>query len=132
MFGSEQPQTLDINLPVHQVGRLNDSVSMALLYSACDLFVLPSMQDNLPNTILEALACGTPCVGFDTGGISDLIQHKSNGYLARLRDTADLADGIQWTVTQSWNATTIHQAIVQQYALPHIAEQYQKLYETYA
>lgn len=131
VFGSEHPQALDLHLPVHQVGRLHDSVSMALLYSACDLFVLPSMQDNFPNTILEALACGTPCVGFDTGGISDLIQHKHNGYLARLRDTADLADGIQWATTQSWDASNIHQAIVDEYALPHIAEQYHKLYETY-
>ena len=132
VFGTEQAQNLEINLPVHQVGRLHDSVSMAVLYSACDVFVLPSVQDNFPNTILEALACGTPCVGFDTGGMADLIQHQINGYLAMLMDTDDLANGINWILTQSRNPIAIHDDVVGRYALPHIAEQYHKLYATYA
>lgn len=131
VFGSEQAQHLDLNLPVHQVGRLRDHVSMALLYSACDVFVLPSMQDNFPNTILEALACGTPCVGFDVGGLSDLIQHRTNGYLAQLKNTDDLASGIQWVLAQTINPTAIHSDVVERFALPHIAGQYQALYEHY-
>ena len=128
VFGSEQPQKLEVNLPVHQVGRLQDGVSMALLYAACDTFVLPSMQDNLPNTILESLACGTPCVAFDTGGIPDLIQHQHNGYLSQLRDVDDLAKGIQWVLDQSLSPTVIHQQIVDRYAIQSIAEQYRQLY----
>lgn len=128
VFGAEQPQNLEVNLPVHQVGRLQDGVSMVLLYAACDVFVLPSMQDNLPNTLLESLACGTPCVAFDTGGIPDLIQHQQNGYLATLRDTDDLVHGIQWTLGQSFSPVTIHQHIVDHYDVKHIAEQYLQLY----
>lgn len=128
VFGSDQPEQLNVNLPVHPIGRLQDMVSMILLYSACDIFALPSLQDNLPNTLLESLACGTPCVAFDTGGLSDIIQHQENGYLAQFKDTQDLAHGIQWTLTQSFSATTIHQKTVDRYHLPHIAEQYTQLY----
>lgn len=128
VFGAENSQNLHVNLPVHQVGRLQDSVSIALLYSACDVFVLPSMQDNFPNTILESLACGTPCVGFDTGGLADLIQHKSNGYLAKLQDIDDLAKGIRWVLAQSLDSLLIHDDIFERYALPHIVEQYHQLY----
>lgn len=129
IFGADHPQNLDVNLPVHQVGRLQDNVSMALLYSACDVFVLPSVQDNYPNTILEALACGTPCVGFDAGGISDLIQHQINGYLAKLGDTDELTNGIRWVLAQVLSPTTIHQNIAQHNALPQIAGQYHQLYQ---
>jgi glycosyltransferase involved in cell wall biosynthesis len=130
VFGSDQPEQLDVNLPVHQIGRLQDNVSMVLLYSACDGFALPSLQDNLPNTLLESLACGTPCIAFDTGGISDIIQHQQNGYLAKFKDTQDLAHGIQWTLAQSLLPTTIHQNTVDHYNLPYIAGQYIQLYQS--
>jgi glycosyltransferase involved in cell wall biosynthesis len=128
VFGADQPQDLGVNLPVHQVGRLQDSVSMVLLYSACDVFVLPSMQDNLPNTLLEALACGTPCVGFDTGGVADLIQHQTNGYLATLRDTDELVNGIQWILSQEFSAEAIHTDVVKRYDMRHVAELHHQLY----
>ena len=131
VFGADQPQDLEVNLPAHQIGRLQDIVSMTLLYSACDVFVLPSLQDNLPNTILEALACGTPCVAFDTGGIADLIQHQQNGYLAKFKDVNDLAHGIQSTLDQVLSSETIYQQIVERYHITHIAEQYRQLYEQY-
>jgi glycosyltransferase involved in cell wall biosynthesis len=130
VFGSEQPEQLDVNLPVHQIGRLQDHVSMVLLYSACDVFVLPSLQDNLPNTLIESLACGTPCIAFDTGGISDIIQHQQNGYLAQFKDTGDLAKGIQWTLEQLLQPSIIHQNTVKHYNLPHITEQYSQLYQS--
>ena len=52
-----------------------------MLYSSADVFVLPSMMDNLPNTIMEAMSCRTPCVGFDIGGIPEMIDHQENGFL---------------------------------------------------
>lgn len=80
-------------------GHLGDELSLALLYAAADVFVAPSRQDNLPNTLVEALACGTPCVAFDIGGMPDLIQHRHNGYLAAPFDAKDLAEGLAWVLS---------------------------------
>ena len=82
----------------HYFGRLQDDISLALIYAAANVFVLPSMQDNLPNTIMEALACGTPCVAFNIGGISDLVDHLENGYLAQPHNPEDLVKGILWLI----------------------------------
>jgi glycosyltransferase involved in cell wall biosynthesis len=97
VFGSSQPQNpLDCGFPVHYFGRLHDDISLALLYAAADVFIAPSLQDNLPNTVMESLACGTPCVGFKVGGMPDLIEHQKNGYLAEPFVIEDLAKGINW------------------------------------
>ena len=118
------------DMPTHRVGALRDSVSLNLLYAACDVFVLPSLQDNLPNTLMEALACGRPCVAFDTGGIGDLIQHQENGYLARLADAADLRRGIKWTLAQEWYPERIHQRAQERYSAERISERYIELYQS--
>lgn len=88
--GIEQP------FPTHYLGHLHDEIALTLAYSAADIFVAPSLQDNLPNTVMEALACGTPTLAFDVGGMSDMIEHKVNGYLASPRDTLSLYSGIRW------------------------------------
>lgn len=82
----------------HYLGTLNDDVTIALAYSAADVFVVTSIQDNLPNTILEALSCGTPCVAFDIGGMPDTIDSQYNGYLAQPNRVEDLVKGIVWTL----------------------------------
>jgi len=87
-----------IPFKVHFAGHLKDNQSIVSLYNAVDVFVAPSLADNFPNTILESMACGTPCVGFDVGGIPDLIDHKKNGYLAKYKDSIDLAFGINWVI----------------------------------
>jgi glycosyltransferase involved in cell wall biosynthesis len=56
------------------------------------------VQDNLPNTVMESLACGTPCVAFDIGGMPDMIEHQQNGYLSKPFDIDDLARGIVWVL----------------------------------
>jgi glycosyltransferase involved in cell wall biosynthesis len=68
---------------------------MPLAYAAADVFVTPSLGDNLPNTVAEALSCGTPCVAFAVGGIPEMIEHGKTGYLARPRSSEDLAEGIR-------------------------------------
>ena len=88
-------------LKVHLKGIIRDSEAMAQCYSACNVFVLPSLQDNLPNTVMEALACGTPVVAFNTGGIPDMVEHKMNGYLAKYMSAGDLAKGISWCLYES-------------------------------
>ena len=133
IFGADNEDnggSIDLDLPMRRTGMLRDNVSLNLLYSACDVFVLPALQDNLPNTLLEALACGTPCVAFDTGGIGDLLQHQENGYLAQLADAADLRRGIEWSLAQEWWPERIHQQVVERYAADRISEQYIGLYQS--
>lgn len=83
-------------LLTHQFGKLSDDLTLALAYSAADVFVAPSREENLANTVIEAMACGTPCVAFTIGGMPDIIRHRHNGYLAIPFDVKDLAEGIIW------------------------------------
>ncbi len=97
VFGSTRPeQSFDIDCEVHYMGELLDDISLVTLYSAVDVMVVPSLQENLSNAIMESLSCGTPVVGFAVGGNSDLIEHKQTGYLAKPFDTEDLARGINF------------------------------------
>jgi glycosyltransferase involved in cell wall biosynthesis len=80
--------------PVIQLGTITNNADLAELYSLADVFVSPSIQDNLPNMIMEAMACGTPVAAFNTGGIPDLIDHNQNGYLAQFESARDLATGL--------------------------------------
>lgn len=73
-----------------------DNYSITITYNATDVFIVPSLADNLPTTILECMSCGSPVVGFDVGGIPDMISHKGNGYLAKYKDSEDLAEGIKF------------------------------------
>ncbi|WP_220721017.1 glycosyltransferase [Agarivorans litoreus] len=84
VFGASRGDTEnETGIATHYMGRLYDDVSLVLLYNAADLFVAPSLQDNLPNTLVEALACGTPCVAFDIGGMKDLISNSTHGELVK-------------------------------------------------
>lgn len=97
VFGyvDEKPfEGLDID--VHFTSYLSDDYSMILVYNASDVFVSSSLADNYPNVIVEAMSCGVPCVGFDIGGIPDLIKHEITGYLAKYKKSSDLTKGIEW------------------------------------
>ncbi len=117
-------------LPARSLGYV-PSDEMVDIYNASDLFVTPSLQENLPNTIMEAMACGTPCVGFNVGGIPEMIAHGKNGYVATYKDDADLAKGMLWTLYKA-DAETLsanaREKVLTEYAQNAIAEQYKKLY----
>ena len=102
---------------------------MALLYGAVDCFVTPSLQDNLPNTIAEAMSCGTPCVGFDSGGIPEMIDHLRNGYVARRADSADLAEGIRYVLAHPELGGEALRWARRCYGESRVAEEYIRLYE---
>jgi len=89
---------LHSNRYIH-LGRIHDDLLLSLIYSAADVFVIPSLQDNLPNTVLEAMACGTPVVGFKTGGIPDMVIPGKTGYLVKIEDTKSLARAIDEIIT---------------------------------
>jgi glycosyltransferase involved in cell wall biosynthesis len=102
VFGASEPEEeVDFGFKVNYLGKISDETSLALIYSAVDVFVTPSLEDNLPNTIMESLTCGNPCVGFNIGGIPDMIDHKNNGYLAECKNSKDLAEGIEWVLEDS-------------------------------
>jgi glycosyltransferase involved in cell wall biosynthesis len=91
-------QLEDVDFKVNYLGRLTDNISLSLAYSAADVFIAPSLEDNLPNTLVESLACGTPGVAFNIGGIPDIIDHMHNGYLAKPFEPESLAEGIKWVL----------------------------------
>lgn len=133
VFGASRSHNQpDFGFPAHYLGRLNDDISMRVLYSAADVMVVPSLQENLSNVIMEALACETPVVAFDIGGNPDMIDHKINGYLATPYDPADLACGIEWILnhqdpeTLSWKA---REKVEREFDSRVVAKRYIELYE---
>lgn len=99
VFGSNGQDVLHkLKYKTHYLGQIHKEEQLISLYNAADVMVVPSLQENLSNVIMESLSCGTPVVGFDIGGNSDMIEHKKNGYLAKPFDTADLANGIMWII----------------------------------
>ena len=123
----------DMGFPTYYLGHLSDDISLALAYSAADVFVAPSLQENLPYTIMEALACGTPSVAFQVGGIPDLIEHQRNGYLAKSYDIGDLANGIEWVLQDANRRQSLSQQarkkIEAEFDIKIIAQRYKSLYE---
>jgi glycosyltransferase involved in cell wall biosynthesis len=94
LLGDRPPTAPRLPVEAHWLGRLSDDISLALAYSAANVFVAPSTEENLANTVIEAMACGIPCVAFDVGGMPDIIRPPCNGYLATPFSTDELAQGI--------------------------------------
>lgn len=88
-------------LPAIPLGYVSNERQIVDIYNSADVFVNPSLDENLPNTIMEAMACGVPSVGFKVGGIPEMIDHQRNGYVARYKDADDLAEGIHWALDEA-------------------------------
>lgn len=96
VFGQDRPlNSPQIGFPIQYEGTVGDQLRLRLLYSAADIFLLPSYQDNLPNTGLEAHACGVPIVAFRTSGLSDIVEHQLTGLLAEPFEPASFASAIE-------------------------------------
>jgi len=133
VFGASTPaQPVEIGMPAIYMGSLRDDLTLALLYNAADVFVAPSLQENLSNTVMEALSCGTPCVAFDIGGMPDMIEHGRNGYLARPFDAADLAAGVRWTLEEParWRelSARARAKVVEDFEIERVARRHLELY----
>lgn len=118
-------------LPVYPLGYIGDDHIIVSVYNAADVYVLPSLEDNLPNTVMEAMACGVPCVGFRVGGIPEMIEHGVNGYVAEPESAADLARGIRWTLCEA-DGSALSQAAVKKvhttYSQQAVATKYIEVY----
>ncbi len=133
VFGQSQPaQPPDLGFPIHYRGHLHDDISLRLLYTAADVFVIPSRQDNLPNTGLEAHACGTPVVAFATGGLVDIVDPHITGALAKPFDPLSLATAIRWVLDDPHRRQQLGAAARQRaerlWARPHVAGLYAEVY----
>lgn len=96
IFGSGYNKKIADAIPFKTrfMGYLCDEYTTSLVYNAADVFIAPSLAEAFGYVIFEALNCGTPVVGFDIGGIPDMIKHKQNGYLAKYKDAEDIVEGI--------------------------------------
>ena len=121
-----------LSLDAVPLGYVNDERRIVEIYQAADVFVLPSLSENLPNTIMEAMACGLPCVGFRVGGIPEEIDHKRNGYVAEYRNACDLANGIRWVLTSAKRdelSRDCVRKVTQNYSQQSVALRYIDVYE---
>ena len=129
----EKLSTLNSQLSTVCIGKggryISSPEEMATMYAAADVFVIPSLQDNLPNTIAEAMSCGTPCVGFNVGGIPEMIDHQQNGYVAKYKDVTDLAEGICYVLSHDMREAALHKAS-SAYGETHVAQNYINVYES--
>lgn len=127
---SEQYATL-FPFPIYQMNYVNNEKDLVDIYNAVDLYVTPSLQDNLPNTIVEAMACGIPCVGFNVGGIPQMIDHLHNGYVAQYKSSEDLANGICWSFNEGdYNSLSeeARRKAVNTYSEHNVAMKYIQIY----
>lgn len=116
---------------IHEMNFINDTATLVRLYNAADAFILPSLQDNLPNTVVESQACGTPVVGFRIGGVPEMVEHKKTGFLAEAKNSLSLANGIYSMMffdhTHKRNAVAEHASKL--FGEKMIAEKYMEVYE---
>jgi len=122
----------DLPLVTHNLGFVKGEEKMVKIYSAATLFVIPSVEDNLPNTVMEALACGTPVAGFRTGGIPEMVDHQTNGFIADYTDPLSLAKGILWILENDPEgslASAAREKVLKEYAETVIANRYLELYQ---
>lgn len=117
---------------IHNMNFITDHDRLVKIYNATDLFLLPSLQDNLPNTVMESMACHTPVVGFRIGGVPEMVIHEKTGFLAEAKNSLSLATGLYQTlffndpVVMGNNARN---RAMELYSEKVVAPQYKEVYE---
>jgi len=135
LFGSDKTQQKDdVYKNVRFLGVLRKENDLCRAYNTADIFICPSTEDNLPNTVLESMACGTPCIGFkNSGGVVDVITHKENGYLAEYKNTDDLVNGVLWINDANNNGSiseNARQKILREFTLEQQVDSFILLYQS--
>ena len=133
-FGTGENMDLySLPLPVHSLGYIRNDEVMTHLYNMADVTIVPSRSENLSNTIMESMSCGTPVVAFNIGGNSDMIDHKQNGYLVCENDADDLAQGIQWCLDSNQDnilGKNAREKVLNNYTPEIVCQHYKELYES--
>lgn len=133
VLGKSEPETLaSLPYPVHALGLVQDQAKLVQAYGAADVFAIPSLEDNLPNTVMESLACGTPVAGFATGGIPEMVGHLKEGFIAPQGDSQALAEGIFEILEGKTSLEKYREAarlkVEKNYSNAVVAERYKALY----
>ena len=132
VYGKESEQLKSmVSFPVYPLNYISNEKELVNIYNAVDLYVTPSLEENLPNTIMEAMACGVPCVGFNVGGIPEMIDHLHNGYVADYKSAEDFANGIHWALSESEYKSLSEEAcrkVTSSYSESAIAQKYIEIY----
>ncbi len=138
VFGKFKIETLsELPFSVINLGKMKLS-ALVKVYQSANVFVMPSLEDNLPNTVLEALACATPVVAFRTGGIPEMVAHQKNGYLAESQSANDLAKGIAWLHNVHHNQNeqyellcqTARNTLLENFSEEVVSKRYTSFYQT--
>lgn len=136
VYGQSEPSSRGVDIfPTTYVGSLKDSVSMCVLNNASDVYVHPALQEAFGQTVSEAQACGVPVVAFDSSGVTDIVNHKSTGYLAQVGSSEELAKGIEWVFEQQADneraqrlANKARRRIVEKFSYAQVGEAYLDLF----
>jgi glycosyltransferase involved in cell wall biosynthesis len=131
-FGDQGDWINETTIPLISLGKIQNERDLCTVYSAADVFLVPSIEDNLPNIVIEAMSCGTPVIAFDIGGIPDMIQNGVNGYIVKKgagseygRVILDLINDPERNAQMSKNCRTI---ALKKYSLMVQAQRYMELY----
>ena len=133
VFGKANNEILNsIPFKCNYFGNLKSEEEVIACYNSADIFIAPSLQDNLPNTVLESLSCGTPVISFNIGGLPDMIDHLGNGYLAHAGSIEDLVNGIKWYINNKGNYVQLRlnarEKVVNNFSQEVVAKKYKELY----
>lgn len=121
------------HINVHFVGYISDTDTLVTLYNMADLMVVPSLTENLSCAIMESLSCATPVCCFNIGGNGDMVEHQVNGYLAKEKDAADLAQGIRWCLDNNRDGAlslAARKKVMENYTIEQVGEMYVELYSS--
>jgi glycosyltransferase involved in cell wall biosynthesis len=135
VFGASEPKSAtQFGFPIRFFGRLHDDVALAVLYSAADVMVVPSVQEAFGQTASEAMSCGTPVVSFGATGLLDIVDHMKNGYLSQPYDSNDLARGIEWVLEDAERRKRLSESArlkcEEKFEISLVARQYIELYQS--
>jgi glycosyltransferase involved in cell wall biosynthesis len=119
-------------VPVHHLGWLSEE-ELRLVYSTADVTVVPSIQEAFGQTASESMASGTPVVAFDATGPQDIIDHEKTGYLASAYDPEDLAEGIEWSISDHSRNKQLgcqaREVAEHRFSVERVVHQHYKLYQ---
>jgi glycosyltransferase involved in cell wall biosynthesis len=135
VFGKANNEMIkSIPYKCHYFGNIKTEEEVIACYNSADIFIAPSLQDNLPNTVVESLSCGTPVVSYNVGGLPDMIDHLENGYLAQARSVEDLVNGINWYLDNRANVNQLRikarNKAEKYFSQGAVARQYKELYSS--